>query len=143
MGAAHAAAMPVADSHGRGPSAASSLNSPGENGSAHRRCEAEPQGEVAASSRLASKARRRRSRSASRSKGGRQGRQMRAISSAREETCAKQSRQLYQKLDKTQEWAENNYYQLPIEAAECRTRHGQRVLAGLRATRSRSSRSCR
>ncbi|MEO8497805.1 MAG: hypothetical protein ABI614_22290, partial [Planctomycetota bacterium] len=26
-----------------------------------------------------------------------------------------QTRQLYQKLDKTQEWAENNYYKLPIE----------------------------
>ncbi|MDA1051273.1 MAG: hypothetical protein O3C40_12445 [Planctomycetota bacterium] len=26
-----------------------------------------------------------------------------------------QARQLYQKLDKTQEWAENNYYKLPIE----------------------------
>ncbi len=25
------------------------------------------------------------------------------------------SRRLYQQMDKTQEWAENNYYQLPIE----------------------------
>ncbi len=34
---------------------------------------------------------------------------------AEEELLRKEVRRLYQKLDKTQEWAENNYYHLPIE----------------------------
>ena len=39
----------------------------------------------------------------------------RITSSLRKSLLRKQVRQLYQQLDKTQEWAENNYYHLPIE----------------------------
>ncbi|MBM79815.1 MAG: hypothetical protein CMJ78_04390, partial [Planctomycetaceae bacterium] len=35
---------------------------------------------------------------------------------SRDKALRKQARQYYQKLDKTQEWAENNYYHLPIES---------------------------
>ena len=46
-------------------------------------------------------------------------------------------RQLYQKLDKTQEWAENNYYQLPIEQQTAELVPVNAILEGLRGTRSR------
>ena len=35
---------------------------------------------------------------------------------ARDELRRRQIAQFYQKLDKTKEWVENNYYRLPIEA---------------------------
>ena len=40
-------------------------------------------------------------------------------------------RQFYRKLDKTQEWAENNYYHLPIEKQNAGSGHRQRLLARL------------
>ena len=54
-------------------------------------------------------------------------------------SSARQLRQLYRKLDPTEEWAENNYYHLPIEQQNARLDPGQRVLARLRQARPASA----
>ena len=51
--------------------------------------------------------------------------------------------QLYRKLDPTQEWAENNYYHVPIEQQTADLVPRQRVLARLRRGTTGDSRSSR